>query len=86
MKLAQIPNANVRLKAPRNESAEAFEHCDEVVVLMTTANDGSVRLQTAWLPSLEELALLKKGCPVVVSIYARQMPGLQVGVAEKPLK
>ena len=79
----RITGANVTLKAPRDWNVETDGECAELAVKMQETEGGGLTLSSAWTPSVAELAALKAGGAVILTIWSRQHPAVSLGVEEK---
>jgi len=81
----KIPGANMSLMAPRDWDAERDGECGELAIRAEEQSGGALTLASAWKPSLEELALLKRGSAVILTVWSRQHPAVALGVSARPI-
>lgn len=77
MSPGEIKFATRALGAPTGWDASKHGECD---VLPIRDRDGT--MQSAWYPSVEEIALLVAGRPVILTVWGSSHPPVSVNVEE----
>jgi hypothetical protein len=80
MKSMRITGHNNVLKKPDDWDAAKFGECVDLHVKAFRTEEGLAQLQSTWLPSPQELALLQAGCPIILTIIGTQHPPVRVEV------
>lgn len=65
MRTVKINGFNNCMKAPKDWKSEI--PIEDLYVRAIRKPDGTPTLTSAWMPSKEELALLNKGCPILLT-------------------
>ena len=76
----EIPGSNVSLTPPKGWDEARDGKCETLRVLRGPLEDGRVIVQSAWLPSAEELACLNKGHAVLFTAYGATHPPIWIDV------
>jgi len=77
----EIKNATRALGAPEGWNDRHEVPCD-VLPVRDTSIDGSLVMQSAWYPAPEEIEAMRRGEPVILTIFGRAHPPVMVYVAE----
>lgn len=79
MNPGRISTANTELGQPKGWDVSRHGPCRTLPV---AAADGM--FQSCWYPSAEELEAMIRGCPVLLTIWGRSHPPVDIGVAPVP--
>ena len=74
-----IEGNNCTLRKPGNMTDE---ECHSLVIRVGQDADGYYLMQSAWLPSPDELKRLNAGAAVVLTLYGSQHPPVNLQVGE----
>ncbi|MBI1214152.1 MAG: hypothetical protein GC190_22035 [Alphaproteobacteria bacterium] len=79
----RIAGANAALGQPKNWNATIQGRVITLHVRKANTNAGPV-MQSAWLPTLEEIEAIRAGAPVILTIVGEVHPPVGVSVGEAP--
>lgn len=79
----RIKGANAELKQPRDWNTTVQGKVVSLHVRKATTNAGPV-MQSAWLPTLDEIEALRAGAPVHITVVGTAHPPIGVSVGEPP--
>lgn len=77
MNPVDIPGSNKTFKAPRDWDEAKRGPCGDLKVI-----DTGETIQSAWQPEPQELAMLVRGAPVVLTVWGRGIPAVAVSVLD----
>lgn len=83
MQPIQITAFNNVLKAPNNWDEEKLGPCVDLHIRAMCDQHGVVRLVSAWMPSRADIFKMQNGCPVLLTLLAKQHPPVWVEVGSR---
>lgn len=83
MLIGRISGATRRLGAPANWKEEDHGRCDYLPIRDEQTPQGPV-MTSAWEPTPDELALILKGAPVMLTVWGTAHPPVALHVGEPP--
>lgn len=79
MNIGKIDGATRELGKPPNWDQATQGPC----LALPVRDDGPI-MQSAWYPSPEEIEAMQRGCPVILTVWGRGHPPVNVGVSPTP--
>jgi len=56
----------------------------DVTINSTVTGEGTPAMETAWLPTPDEIAAINAGAPIILSVVGTAHPPVMIGVGEVP--